>query len=62
MNKRQLIDAIQNCNPSATEQFLQQFDEDALQQYLNRLEDAHRRAPKIKAWVRPVRRDHVRVA
>lgn len=62
MNKRQLIEAIQTANPSATERFLQQFDADSLQQYLNRLEDAARRAPKIAAWVRPVRRDQVRVA
>jgi hypothetical protein len=57
MNKRQLIDAIRACNPSATESFLGQFDEDALQQYLNRLEDAQRRAPQIRSWVRPMRRE-----
>lgn len=62
MNKRQLIEAIRAANPSATEQFLQQFDEQSLQQYLNRLEDAARRAPQIATWVRPVRRDQVRVA
>ncbi len=40
MSKRQLIERIQELNVTAELQFLQQFDEEALEQYLERLEDA----------------------
>ena len=56
MNKRQLVQAIQEINPTATSRFLEQFDEQSLQQYYHRLKDVDRRAPKINAhvkWARP---------
>jgi len=62
MNKRQLIDAIQLANPTATETFLSQFDAPDLAQYLARLKDVQERAPKIATWVRPVRREMVSAA
>jgi hypothetical protein len=56
MNKRQLIEAIQQANPSASNSFLEQFEVTDLMQYLARLEDARARAPRITAWVRPAPR------
>jgi hypothetical protein len=43
MNKRQLIDDIRQYNTTAAPQFLAQFDEDALKQYLSHLEAAKRK-------------------
>ena len=40
MNKRQLIDDIRRYNVTAQPQFLAQFDEAALKQYLDHLEQA----------------------
>lgn len=40
LNKRQLIDDIRRYNTTAQPQFLAQFDEDALKQYLEHLEQA----------------------
>lgn len=40
MTKRQLIDLIRQFNVTAQPQFLEQFDEEALGQYLEHLEDA----------------------
>ena len=40
MTKRQLIDLIRQYNVTAQPNFLDQFDEDALVQYLEHLEDA----------------------
>ena len=58
MNKRQLIDDIRRYNTTAQPQFLAQFDEEALKQYLEHLEQARRkhlrnaafapRAPKLR--------------
>ena len=58
MNKRQLIDDIRRYNTTAQPQFLAQFDEGALQQYLEHLEQARKkhlrsaalapRAPKLR--------------
>jgi len=62
MNKRQLIEAIQQINPTATVRFLEQFDEASLQQYWNRLQDVEKRAPKISACVRPQRPQYLSVA
>ena len=39
-NKRQLIDEIRRYNTTAQPQFLSQFDEAALRQYLDHLEQA----------------------
>ena len=58
MDKRQLIEAIRQLNPSATIAFLEQFDAAALEQYRARLADTQERAPKIAAWVRPTRSDY----
>ena len=52
MNKRQLIDEIRQFNTSVRPQFLAQFDEDALQQYLSSLESAQRKTVKMPVWVR----------
>jgi hypothetical protein len=52
MNKRQLIDEIRQFNTSVPPQFLSQFDEDALRQYLGSLQSAQRKHLKIPAWIR----------
>jgi hypothetical protein len=52
MNKRQLIEDIRRYNATATIEFLSQFDEPALRQYLDHLEGAVRRRIQISAWVR----------
>jgi hypothetical protein len=52
MNKRQLIDDIRRFNLSVRPQFLAQFDEPALKQYLEHLEDAHRKRVRFASWVR----------
>jgi hypothetical protein len=62
MNKRQLIEAIQDINPTATTRFLEQFDENSLQQYFNRLKDVDQRAPKINARVKVSRPEYLSVA
>ena len=53
MNKRQLIDDIRQYNPTATEQFLVQFDEAALKQYLEHLEAAKAKHTRKLSWTRP---------
>lgn len=52
MTKRQLIDEIRTYNPTARPEFLAQFDETALQQYLEHLEFAQGKAAKTLSWVR----------
>jgi hypothetical protein len=52
MNKRQLIDGIREINTSVRPEFLAQFDEQALEQYLNHLEEARRKHVHTPAWVR----------
>jgi hypothetical protein len=52
MSKRQLIDEIRRYNTSVTTEFLAQFDESALQQYLEHLEGAKNRNSRIASWVR----------
>ena len=52
MNKRQLIDDIRRYNTSAQPQFLIQFDEAALRQYLEHLEGAAHKRVQIASWVR----------
>ena len=52
MNKRQLIDDIRRYNETAQPQFLAQFDEEALKQYLEHLEGAARKRVQIASWVR----------
>jgi hypothetical protein len=52
MNKRQLIDDIRKFNVTVQPQFLAQFDEVALKQYLDHLECASRKHVRIAGWVR----------
>lgn len=52
MTKRQLIDDIRRHNPTATPQFLAQFEEPALQQYLDHLNNAQQKRVRIAGWVR----------
>ena len=52
MNKRQLIDDIRKYNTTAQPEFLAQFDDSALKQYLEHLEDARRKHLRSAAWVK----------
>jgi hypothetical protein len=52
MNKRQLIDEIRRHNPTATPEFLAQFPEVELKEYLDHLEGAFRKRIHIASWVR----------
>jgi len=52
MSKGQLIDEIRALNPTAGEQFLAQFEEDALAQYLDHLKSAVSHSLRIHGWVR----------
>ena len=52
MTKIQLIDEIRQYNTSVAREFLEQFDEAALEQYLASLEQAHRKTLKMPVWVR----------
>jgi hypothetical protein len=56
MNKRQLIDDIRQYNTTATVEFLSQFDESALKQYLEHLEGAKNRGTRIASWARKMPR------
>jgi hypothetical protein len=52
MSKRQLIDEIRRYNTTVSVEFLAQFDESALQQYLDHLDGAKNRNSRIASWVR----------
>jgi hypothetical protein len=52
MNKRQLIEEIRQYNTTVAVEFLSQFDESALRQYLEHLEAAKKRNTRISTWVR----------
>ncbi len=52
MTKRQLIDDIRTLNPTAHPQFLTQFDDEALKQYLEHLKSAQGKGLRIGGWVR----------
>ncbi len=52
MTKRQLIDDIRRLNPTAMPQFLAQFDDSALKQYLEHLQAAEAKHVRIAGWVR----------
>jgi hypothetical protein len=52
MSKRQLIDDIRQMNGTATIQFLAQFDDAALRQYLEHLRAAQERRVRIAGRVR----------
>jgi hypothetical protein len=51
-SKRQLIEEIRQFNTSAEPKFLEQFDEPALQQYLEHLKAAKEKEVRIGGWVR----------
>ena len=51
MTKRQLIDDIRQYNTTAQPQFLAQFDEASLKQYLEHLEQARRKHLRHENWV-----------
>jgi len=51
MNKRQLIDDIRRYNATAQPQFLAQFDEASLKQYLEHLEQARQKHLRNAAWL-----------
>ena len=53
MSKRQLIDEIRTLNPTAQPEFLAQFDDAALKQYLDSLQAAQSKRLRIGGWVRP---------
>lgn len=52
MTKRQIIDEIRQINISVQPQFLLQFDDAALAQYLSHLKAAQQRHIRIAGWVR----------
>ena len=52
MTKRQLIEEIREFNPTAHAQFLEQFDEDSLKQYLRHLKAAEEKRVHIHGWVK----------
>jgi hypothetical protein len=60
MDKRQLIEQIRQHNATATYDFLAQFDESSLEQYLQHLEDAKARKRQICSWSR--QRDKMKIA
>jgi hypothetical protein len=61
MNKRQLIDGIRQLNQTAQPDFLAQFDEDALAQYLSHLETAQEKRLKVAGWVKSIPRPKFRL-
>lgn len=52
MTKRQLIDDIRRLNTTAQPEFLLQFEEDALKQYLQHLESAQQKHLRMPGWSR----------
>jgi hypothetical protein len=61
MNKRQLIDGIRELNQTAQPDFLAQFDEDALKQYLEHLKTAMEKRLRVAGWVRSIPRPRFRM-
>jgi hypothetical protein len=61
MNKRQLIDGIRQLNQTAQPDFLAQFDDEALQQYLRHLENAQEKRLKVAGWVKSIPRPKFRL-
>jgi hypothetical protein len=53
LRRRQLMEQITAMNPSATPDFLDQFDEPALAQYLDHLALMNQPRGKQSRWVRP---------
>ena len=61
MNKRQLIEDIRRFNTTVPGQFLAQFDEEALAQYLEHLEFARRKHVRAMVWDNPDRQPRLRL-
>lgn len=61
MNKRQLIDGIRQLNQTAQPEFLAQFDDEALRQYLDHLTAAQEKRMRVAAWVKQVPRPRFRL-
>jgi len=61
MNKRQLIDGIRQLNQTAQPEFLAQFDDDALEQYLNYLQTAQEKRVKVAGWVKSIPKPRFRL-
>jgi hypothetical protein len=61
MNKRQLIDAVRQLNRTARPDFLAQFDEAALRQYLHHLSVAREKRLKVATWVKRIPRPRFRM-
>ena len=61
MNKRQLIEEIRQLNQTAQPEFLAQFDDESLQQYLRHLENAQQKRLKVEGWVRSLPRPKFRL-
>jgi len=56
MNKRQLIEGIREINDTAQPEFLAQFDDEALRQYLEHLRQAKEKRVKVMGWVKTIPR------
>jgi hypothetical protein len=56
MNKRQLIEGIREINDTAQPEFLAQFDDEALRQYLEHLQQAKEKRVKVMGWVKTIPR------
>ena len=52
MIKRQLIEDIRKHNITAQPEFLEQFDEEALAEYLRHLEEASQKRLRFAGWYR----------
>jgi hypothetical protein len=61
MNKRQLIDGIRQLNQTAQPEFLAQFDDDALEQYLKHLQTAQEKRVKVAGWVKSIPKPRFRL-
>ena len=61
MDKGQLIDEIRRINQSAEAQFLEQFDEESLRQYLEHLKQANEKRAKVMGWVKTIPRPRFRM-
>jgi hypothetical protein len=61
MDKGQLIEGIRRINQSAEPQFLEQFDEESLRQYLEHLKNANEKRAKVMGWVKTIPRARFRM-
>lgn len=53
LQRRHLMEQITALNPSATTDFLDQFDDEALSDYLKHLAVAHQPRGRDARWIRP---------